>query len=196
MTLVDSIDSVLMLYSYAGFPDDGWKLVECTLPVHENTLRAATETEAGRRAANVDAPGGTEPTDVKPRTAEPETGENEDAEAQMSAAVRMKQHLMSNLSVALTAMSIIVAFACASSLLSYAPAHLSHCRSISLVTTMGLVGDNCKRCARAADAPDGGGLEGRWWRFWAAVGFLNLVWRISNERGRQTRIPGTSARGS
>lgn len=32
---------------------------------------------------------------------------------------------------------------------------------------MGLIGDNCGPCQRAADDPDGGGLAGSWWRGWA-----------------------------
>ena len=34
---------------------------------------------------------------------------------------------------------------------------------------MGLIGDNCKKCKEAAEAPDGGGLAGAWWRGWAKV---------------------------
>lgn len=34
---------------------------------------------------------------------------------------------------------------------------------------MGLIGDNCGSCARSAEADDGGGLAGRWWRFWGVV---------------------------
>ena len=32
---------------------------------------------------------------------------------------------------------------------------------------MGLIGDNCKRCRESAEADDGGGLAGKWWRAWA-----------------------------
>ena len=34
---------------------------------------------------------------------------------------------------------------------------------------MGLIGDNCRPCRDAAEAEDGGGLAGRWWRAWAAA---------------------------
>lgn len=34
---------------------------------------------------------------------------------------------------------------------------------------MGLIGDNCQPCLRAANDPDGGGLAGSWWRFWASA---------------------------
>ncbi|CDO71702.1 hypothetical protein BN946_scf184915.g46 [Trametes cinnabarina] len=63
--------------------------------------------------------------------------------------LRVKRNAMSSLSILLTVMSIFVAF------------------SISLITIMGLVGDNCAPCQNAANAPDGGGLAGRWWRGWA-----------------------------
>lgn len=39
--------------------------------------------------------------------------------------------------------------------------------SISLITVMGLIGDNCARCRNAAENDKG--LAGRWWRFWAEV---------------------------
>lgn len=32
---------------------------------------------------------------------------------------------------------------------------------------MGLIGENCRKCREAAEAEDGGGLAGRWWRGWA-----------------------------
>ena len=47
--------------------------------------------------------------------------------------------------------------------------------SISLITIMGLIGENCRRCVAAAEAEDGGGLAGRWWRFWEKVRFA-LGW--------------------
>jgi hypothetical protein len=34
---------------------------------------------------------------------------------------------------------------------------------------MGLIGDNCRPCREAAEDSHGGGLAGRWWRFWAKV---------------------------
>jgi high-affinity nickel-transport protein len=36
---------------------------------------------------------------------------------------------------------------------------------------MGLIGENCAQCSEAADDPNGGGLSGAWWRFWASVSF-------------------------
>ncbi|KAG9105263.1 hypothetical protein FRC07_009446, partial [Ceratobasidium sp. 392] len=59
------------------------------------------------------------------------------------------KNTMSSLSIVLTLLSILVAF------------------SISLITIMGLIGENCGPCREAAEDPDGGGLAGRWWRGWA-----------------------------
>jgi len=40
---------------------------------------------------------------------------------------------------------------------------------------MALIGENCSSCKKAAEAEDGGGLAGRWWRGWAQVRrFLHL----------------------
>lgn len=41
--------------------------------------------------------------------------------------------------------------------------------SISLITIMGVIGENCVRCQESATAADGGGLAGRWWRGWASA---------------------------
>jgi len=34
---------------------------------------------------------------------------------------------------------------------------------------MSLIGEHCSQCAAAAEAKDGGGLAGAWWRGWANV---------------------------
>ena len=43
--------------------------------------------------------------------------------------------------------------------------------SISLITILSLIGENCRKCREAAEADDGhgGGLAGGWWRAWAAA---------------------------
>ena len=40
-------------------------------------------------------------------------------------------------------------------------------QSISIIEIMGLIGQYCGPCQRAANDPNGGGLAGRWWRGWA-----------------------------
>jgi high-affinity nickel-transport protein len=32
---------------------------------------------------------------------------------------------------------------------------------------MGLIGEHCRPCREAAEAEDGGGIAGSWWRAWA-----------------------------
>ncbi|CAK5269908.1 unnamed protein product [Mycena citricolor] len=121
MALLDSADSVLMLYSYSGFPEHSWALFEPSV--------TESETVSGPPRLDDKAP-------------EPDV-------AQLTRDQRVKMNVMSKLSIVLTIMSILVAF------------------SISLITIMGLIGDQCTPCQRAANAPDGGGLAGKWWRGWA-----------------------------
>ncbi|KAK8869931.1 hypothetical protein IAR55_000499 [Kwoniella newhampshirensis] len=39
--------------------------------------------------------------------------------------------------------------------------------SIAIIEIMGLIGENCTSCQAAANDPEGGGLAGKWWRGWA-----------------------------
>ncbi|TCD62989.1 hypothetical protein EIP91_006148 [Steccherinum ochraceum] len=177
MTLIDSVDSILMLYSYAGFPDRSFAIFEprkaplpsptpdtpnplespIPSPVTSLPVLAATQPlPTGLIEADDDefeGPASPKPSAVKvkdpkdPAQVMLQPVEDE----QVKRDLRVKRNAMSGLSVLLTLMSILVAF------------------SISLITIMGLIGDNCKACKKAADADDGhgGGLAGRWWRFWA-----------------------------
>ncbi|WVF72327.1 hypothetical protein IAT40_007140 [Kwoniella sp. CBS 6097] len=70
-------------------------------------------------------------------------------ESRQERIISVKTNTMSSLSIVLTLLSILVAL------------------SISLITIMGLIGENCARCTEAAEDPDGGGLAGSWWRGWA-----------------------------
>ncbi|KAH9846110.1 high-affinity nickel-transport protein-domain-containing protein [Lenzites betulinus] len=167
MTLIDSLDSVIMLYSYAGFPERNFALFESR--AREPALpRAAAPSAVGPRSADV-----SQDPDIAELTREGLEAEDEkntefkgdnnktgaaavvqdagvyEDETERRRALRVKHNAMSNLSILLTIMSILVAF------------------SISLITVMGLIGDNCSPCQRAANAEDGGGLAGRWWRGWA-----------------------------
>ncbi|TFK40851.1 high-affinity nickel-transport protein-domain-containing protein [Crucibulum laeve] len=169
MTLIDSIDSVLMLYSYAGFVErgKGWKIVErqhltdVTTDVSEKMAEGLGELPANQEAEeskdeneDEEKASGLPANDQEQKKAE---GEEEkepansasDIESRLSRDARVKMNVMSGLSIILTLMSILVAF------------------SISLITIMGLIGENCSACVAAAEAEDGGGLTGRWWRGWA-----------------------------
>ncbi|KAJ8502582.1 hypothetical protein ONZ45_g11627 [Pleurotus djamor] len=164
MTLVDSADSILMLYSYSGFPERGWaildkkgqstdetvvgssELAEDTLPQFVNTGDADRDDNyKGIKSPHVGTP------HDDPRQASPTGASQLPSNSPDPRALVLKRNMMSGLSIVLTLMSIIVAF------------------SISLITIMGLIGENCAACREAAEADDGhgGGLAGRWWRGWA-----------------------------
>ncbi|KAF7314435.1 Nickel/cobalt efflux system [Mycena kentingensis (nom. inval.)] len=126
MSLIDSVDSVIMLYSYTDFVERTWRVFEPRKPavVSEKTDTAAANEKQQIPALHT---------------------QSEHVEAQN----QLKLNVMSNLSIILTLLSILVAF------------------SISLITIMGLIGEECGACQRAANAPNGGGLAGSWWRGWA-----------------------------
>ncbi|KAJ2929765.1 hypothetical protein H1R20_g7317, partial [Candolleomyces eurysporus] len=147
MTLLDSVDSVIMLYSYTGFPQRSWKLIEFRpkatvaepqaneVPSDVNE-KVVPDVEEGKQKGEIDAINVVEAQD----------------DERVAAQSRAKMNVMSGLSIVLTVMSILLAFC------------------ISLITIMGLIGENCAKCVAAAEAEDGGGLAGSWWRGWAAAG--------------------------
>ncbi|KAI0333765.1 NicO-domain-containing protein [Cubamyces sp. BRFM 1775] len=174
MMLIDSLDSIIMLYSYTGFPDRSFALFERPAPPMENLtesnappspsgLASHSRTEADLAGLeelpqNPASPcAGVSSEDQQALAKDPKKGgfvTIQDTKSSMDdptrqRVLRVKQNAMSDLSILLTVMSILVAF------------------SISLITIMGLIGDNCTPCQNAANAPDGGGLAGRWWRGWA-----------------------------
>ncbi|SJL07564.1 related to high-affinity nickel transport protein nic1 [Armillaria ostoyae] len=153
MTIIDSLDSILMLYSYSGFPEHSFVLFEKQR--YSSSLGEAipgSENLQTSRAPSPKSPGNVEVSAVEtePQIASPalEAGD-ELGLSQQARNMRVKMNMMSGLSIILTLMSILVAF------------------SISLITIMGLIGDNCTSCQEAAEAEDGGGLAGKWWRGWA-----------------------------
>ncbi|KAH7928443.1 NicO-domain-containing protein [Leucogyrophana mollusca] len=170
MTLIDSLDSILMLYSYSGFTMHSWAVFEghagpsissdseavaggaTQLPGIISEPEQAETKKTEREFAVHLGKGGQEPglpelevvaespEDCARLSARPEYAER---------MIRVKRHTMSGLSIILTTMSILLAF------------------SIALIEIMGVIGGNCASCQRAAMASDGGGLAGRWWRGWA-----------------------------
>ncbi|KAI9058175.1 NicO-domain-containing protein [Trametes sanguinea] len=160
MTLIDSLDSIVMLYSYAGFPERSFALferrstdtVKAALPSSSDPLGEDNREEGTVGVEELPRDRSTANQSSKDKKTQDlvtiEEAEEEDPVVRQRV-LRVKQNAMSNLSILLTIMSILVAF------------------SISLITIMGLVGDNCTPCQNAANAPDGGGLAGRWWRGWA-----------------------------
>jgi len=188
MTIVDSADSILMLYSYAGFPERSVRLFERResedqgpLVVEDGLLPAVSddpikkvaedeviETDVEQivtleRGSSGGQAGG--PIQTSPKAVDIDTLPSFAGDTQVPALKdldgldsderrrfeKLKRNTMSGLSIVLTFISIVVAFC------------------ISLLQIMGLIGDNCNACKDAADNPDGGGLAGSWWRFWAAA---------------------------
>ncbi|CAE7115445.1 unnamed protein product [Rhizoctonia solani] len=170
MTLVDSANSVLMLYSYADFPEKGFALFEHRdLTVSEHcsiSSQPNSEAHPGPSTGAEITPAPLSPKhSIASRHTLPDLERNNSEDSGLQAGLgedeykitlteerTLKQaakNTMSGLSIILTLMSILVAF------------------SISLITIMGLIGDNCSACREAAGDPNGGGLAGSWWRGWA-----------------------------
>ncbi|KAI0714024.1 high-affinity nickel-transport protein-domain-containing protein [Cerioporus squamosus] len=167
MTLIDSLDSIIMLYSYAGFPERSFAIFERRPQAPSTSTNTKTDTDSPlpqltRPAAGRDhaKPPEAVPVAEEPRTqdekhqdadektaavatvTDPEDESESVSESARRRTLRVKHNAMSNLSVLLTIMSIVVAF------------------SISLITTMGLIGHHCTPCQHAANAADGAGLRG------------------------------------
>ncbi|KAF8500611.1 high-affinity nickel-transport protein-domain-containing protein [Gautieria morchelliformis] len=226
MAIVDSVDSVLMLYSYAGFTDQNkWALLKRRDPLSPSDP-SALQLEHTEEMSGLDqekANGEPEPTPSNPvglldsslgnhlhppTRAEVSQSPVEDSpESQavdrpttagtpnapvpdsvtLDRTTRVKLNTMTNLSIVMTVISILVAF------------------SISLITIMGLIGAQCRPCIEAANAENGGGLAGRWWRGWAKAnddsgfigaaivgGFVGIVvgwYVIRRVRSRWTNRP-------
>ncbi|TYJ57178.1 hypothetical protein B9479_002093 [Cryptococcus floricola] len=175
MSLVDSLDSILMLYAYASpsrsTPEGKIALLQDsfdsketinetiieTLPVETSDERERVESEELRASPRgeierLEEDQGTKYMGARDGGVEEEGigGPANFAEgAQNERVIQAKANTMSSLSIILTLLSILVAL------------------SISLIEIMGLIGDNCTQCQEAADDPDGGGLAGSWWRAWA-----------------------------
>nr|ODN81256.1 high-affinity nickel-transporter [Cryptococcus depauperatus CBS 7841] len=174
MSLVDSLDSILMLYAYAapsrstpegrlslfqGSDDKDELLADTAVPT---LTTESDDNQAGRERERsigpmeeVEGIRDEDVTEVGKVVAEEEeerVGDSSDMTCQGDAKKRRvltaKSNTMSSLSILLTFLSILVAF------------------SISLIEIMGLIGENCTQCQKAAENPNGSGLAGRWWRTW------------------------------
>ncbi|KZO96965.1 NicO-domain-containing protein, partial [Calocera viscosa TUFC12733] len=161
MSLVDSIDSVLMLYSYA-LPSR--QTPEGALVLFERKVQQIQDLELARimsvKPASMLEKKGEEP--VSPVVMEVAREVQDDAvdeNVQVTNAhlVHNKETTLSSLSIILTLLSIM------------RPTNISRVCSISLIEIMGLIGDNCGPCQDAANAEDGGGLAGAWWRGWGTA---------------------------
>jgi len=122
MTLIDSLDSILMLYSYAGFPERGWKLIRHKTPKGKRRLPLVQNDQEVEATSEV--PQGVHSRASSKRSVIDEQGErgpvtsgahvvlgvdNEDDEDQRRKRL-LKDSTMSGLSIVLTMISIILAF--------------------------------------------------------------------------------------
>lgn len=114
MTIIDSLDSILMLYSYSGFPEHSFGLFEkqrCSSPLGEAI--PGSEVLQTSRSPSPKSPENVEVTAVEalPQIASPalEAGD-ELVLSQQARNMRVKMNMMSGLSIILTLMSILVAF--------------------------------------------------------------------------------------
>ena len=121
MTLVDSVDAILMLYSYSGFPDRSWAIFE-RVRAHEEGDISQMESESSQRLQQaeqvspsaleegVQEISGTEqdPPDVQRKVNAPRNTELQSL--YLARDQRVKQNTLSGLSIILTLMSILVAF--------------------------------------------------------------------------------------
>lgn len=118
MTLIDSMDSILMLYSYSGFPEKSWRVLE-------RSSRSKLEQDAEKQLSDekiealpelntlksVGVESSQSPDNV---TEAPESLPNSSREIDLDTKVardtQVKMNVMSGLSIILTLMSILVAF--------------------------------------------------------------------------------------
>ncbi|KAL4073076.1 high-affinity nickel-transport protein-domain-containing protein [Scleroderma yunnanense] len=148
MTLVDSLDSILMIYSYSGFTERSWKIIKHTQSGSEVASTAQAKCSHDTRPEDCVVIRSSQQGSSDPLTTDGSTEAKGNGHHEDDGISRAKRHTMSNLSILLTTMSILLAF------------------SIALIEIMGLIGQECTTCQKAASAPDGGGLAGKWWRAW------------------------------
>lgn len=146
MTLVDSADSILMLYSYAGFPEKSWSIFEYTdktqsprsslplsmdEPVNSQSGRETPDRRSISKDCNVAAgpsndndnlieedelpsvafTGNQNPVSGTSRAENEDMAKDSDLDSESIERDRaVKQNTMSGLSIALTLISILVAF--------------------------------------------------------------------------------------
>lgn len=122
MSLLDSVDSVLMIYSYTGFPESSWRFFEInfkkteTAPVSsaQNTsdtkLRLPEVDEKVSESKGID--NGVDEVQLKriTSTSVPDASASHTDDNRIAVESRTKLNVMSGLSIILTVMSILVAF--------------------------------------------------------------------------------------
>ncbi|KAI0304491.1 high-affinity nickel-transport protein-domain-containing protein [Multifurca ochricompacta] len=180
MTLLDSVDSILMLYSYTGFSERRFRLYELPggndspEPEHQRTVyreAAATSTaviqvsqsrsgDLNHNCLPANAEPGESPQSVQSGASERDKKEHmealvvENADAIIMDIRKKAEREMILKRSMMSGLSIVL------TLMSIIVAF-----SISLITIMGLVEDKCAGCHAAAESDKG--FAGKWWRFWA-----------------------------
>jgi high-affinity nickel-transport protein len=123
MTLLDSVDAILMVYSYSGFPENSWRVWERSSrpelnpdaekqPSDEKTETLPTLNSAWSAGVS------SEPLEsYKDTTAAPQNNPNPSdlpraipTDSKVARDTQVKMNVMSGLSILLTLMSILVAF--------------------------------------------------------------------------------------
>ena len=122
MTLIDSLDSIIMLYSYAGFPERGWTLIrhkrlkgKRCLPLVQNdqevepTFEVPQGVDSGAlsKKSVIDGLGGGGSATAGQDVALTVTSEDDENQRRKRV---LKDNAMSGLSIILTMISIILAF--------------------------------------------------------------------------------------
>lgn len=111
MTMIDSLDSILMLYSYSGFPERSWRLFERKPVQAENSqTRVGVEQDAEQKRQPTHDRDDDGAALGKETHAVPKHEHEQEDEARIARDRRVKMNVMSGLSIVLTLMSILVAF--------------------------------------------------------------------------------------
>lgn len=167
MSLIDSLDSILMLYAYAqpglrSGPNRRFLLFAQERKLtSDDSADASSDLEAAPIVVNNEINMSPDTPDDTGKQASLHDGssnknvaivaEVDEVAEERARILEAKTSTISSLSISLTLLSIAVAL------------------SISLIQIMGLIGENCTPCTEAAEDPSGGGLAGSWWRAWARV---------------------------
>lgn len=156
-----------MLYSYTGFPEKKWRVFQSREKNQPKDAEKGTDEEKNT-ADQVVERNTAEKDDLEIEEVSRKDCQNPQGD-QLEAVVAVKTNVMSGLSILLTIMSIMLAFTCVTQKFDEASSLPRFFLRISLITIMSLIGEQCSQCRSAAEAEDGGGLAGRWWRGWANV---------------------------
>jgi nickel/cobalt transporter (NiCoT) family protein len=205
MTLLDSIDSILMLYSYTGFAEHRFQLFEPVLETDARDHKSSVYREAAATSvspAQLPRSEGSHENEIEPcplsaalseqsekngssqgNMEQPVEVQLEDTDAKIrdirkeaQRELLVKRNMMSGLSILLTLMSIVVAFR-----YEFPPEPTTSNPTDTLlcvsISLITIMGLIGDKCVTcsAAAKNDNKGLAGGWWRFWAKVRDLHVV---------------------